>query len=62
MGNLNQANPTEEQEVEVLYQKLGERWFAFSIINDDVFMSPISEEEITNMRNAPAPSHEAIAP
>ena len=48
----NQKNNVNvEQEVEVLYQKLGERWFAFSVINDEVFMTPISEEQITEIRN-----------
>ena len=61
MANSKQGNPTEDQEVEVLYQKLGDRWFAFSIVNDDVFMSPISDEEITGMRTARAPSPEANA-
>lgn len=40
-----------EQDVDVLYQKLGDRWFAFSIINDEVFMSPVSEDQINTMRN-----------
>jgi len=62
MSNVNQKANVKELDVDVLYQKLGDRWFAFSIINDDVFMTPISEEEITNMRVAPSPSREANAP
>jgi hypothetical protein len=58
MANSKVQNPTEDQEVEVLYQKLGDRWFAFSIINDEVFMSPITDEEITDMKEAPAPRSE----
>jgi len=51
----NQVN--QELDVEVLYQKLGDRWFAFSLVGDEVFMSPISDEVITEIRNAtPAPS------
>ncbi len=39
---INEAGRT----VEVLYQKLGERWFAFSMIDDEIFFSPVSENEI----------------
>ena len=43
----NQKNPVnQEMDVEVLYQKLGDRWFAFSIVNDEVFMSPVSDDQI----------------
>lgn len=31
---------------EVLYQKLGNRWYAFSLINDEVFVGSISQDEI----------------
>ncbi len=51
-ANSNRKNAAnDEQEVDVLYQKLGERWFAFSIVNDEVFMSPISEDQIADIRN-----------
>lgn len=33
--------------VEVLYQKMGERWFAFSLLGDEVFVGSISPEEIS---------------
>jgi hypothetical protein len=32
--------------VQVLYQKMGNRWFAFSLIDDEVFFGSISPEEI----------------
>jgi hypothetical protein len=32
--------------VEVLYQKMGDRWFAFSCVGDDVFVGSISQEEL----------------
>ena len=44
-----QAN--QELDVEVLYQKLGDRWFAFSLIGEEVFMSPISDEVMEEIRN-----------
>jgi hypothetical protein len=43
-------NPQSEVEVDVLYQKLGERWYAFSIVNDEVFMSPVSDDQIHSAR------------
>lgn len=39
-------NSSKGEEVEVLYQKLGDRWFAFSLINDEVFVGSITQEEI----------------
>ena len=44
----------EDQEVDVLYQKLAGKWFAFSVIGDDVFMSSIAEDSIMN---SPCESH-----
>jgi len=34
-----------KKEVEVLYQKLGNTWYAFSVIGSDVFYSPIEDEQ-----------------
>ena len=47
----NSTSNIDDQFVDVLYQKLGDNWFAFSLIDDDVFMSPITEEKITEIRN-----------
>jgi len=49
-------NPNSEQDVDVLYQRLGNTWFAFSIIDDEVFMAPVSEDEILEIKGA---HHEA---
>lgn len=35
--------------VEVLYQKMGDRWFAFSLVNEEVFVGSISQEEIDRL-------------
>ena len=35
--------------VEVLYQKMGNRWFAFSVVNVEVFMGSITQEEIDSL-------------
>ena len=45
------TNTSTEQLTDVLYQKLGEHWFAFSLIDDDVFMAPITESQINEIRN-----------
>ena len=39
-----------DQFADVLYQKLGEKWFAFSIINEEVFMSPVSDDRISEIK------------
>ncbi len=47
--NTNSAR-NREMDVEVLYQKLGDRWFAFSLVNGEMFMAPISEDVIEEIR------------
>ncbi len=37
---------SENKNVEVLYQKMGNRWFAFSVVEGEVFVGSISQEEI----------------
>jgi hypothetical protein len=32
--------------VDVLYQKLGDRWFAFSMIDDEIFVGSIPQSDI----------------
>ncbi len=56
----NTQNKIDDQYVDVLYQKLGENWFAFSLIDDEVYMSPVSEEQISEIKNQPdMVNHEA---
>ena len=59
-----QNKKNQELDVEVLYQKLGDRWFAFSLIGDEVFMSPISDDLIEEIRttnpNSRVNSNEAV--
>ncbi len=38
--------------VEVLYQKMGDRWFAFSAVDEEVFIGSISQEEIDHLEGA----------
>jgi hypothetical protein len=35
--------PKTDSTVEVLYQKLGDKWYAFSIIDDEVFFGSVPE-------------------
>jgi hypothetical protein len=37
---------TENKAVEVLYQKLGDRWYAFSLVDDEVFYGSITQNEL----------------
>ncbi len=39
-------NASGEATAEVLYQRLGDRWFAFSVIDDEVFVGSMTPEEI----------------
>lgn len=34
-------NGLQDQTVEVLYQRMGDRWYAFSLIDDEVFVGSI---------------------
>ncbi len=52
MGTANnnsiKANElNENREVEVLYQRMGSRWYAFSAQGDEVFYSAVPEEVIS---------------
>lgn len=48
--NTQNNNSANDQYVDVLYQKLGDNWFAFSLIDDEVFMSPVSEDKIEEIK------------
>ena len=38
-----------EQNVEVLYQKMGDRWFAFSLVDDEMFVGSMTQTEIDTL-------------
>jgi hypothetical protein len=46
MITTNIESNTQNETVEVLYQKMGNRWFAFSHIDGEIFVGSISQEEI----------------
>ncbi len=37
---------TDRKTVQVLYQKLGSKWFAFSVINNELFFGSLGPEEL----------------
>ena len=39
-------NANAQSTVEVLYQKMGDRWFAFSLIDGEVFVGSVTQDEI----------------
>ncbi len=47
MGNSKNSTkkPNGDREVEVLYQKLGGKWFAFSLIDDEVFFGKVDSTQ-----------------
>ena len=45
-----EAMPKQDKEVDVLYQKLGERWYAFSLIDEEVFAGEVPQEAIRVVR------------
>lgn len=49
-----------ERTVEVLCQKMGARWFAFSLIDDEVFVGSLSPEELESLE-APAPRRKTVS-
>jgi hypothetical protein len=49
--NINNAEDT-AQTVEILYQKMGDRWYAFSLVGDDVFMGSVTQDEVNQAASA----------
>jgi hypothetical protein len=48
--------------VEVLYQKMGDRWFAFSLLGEDVFVGSISPDDLGANEGDSIPAIEPSAP
>ena len=40
------ATTIQDREVDVLYQKLGDRWFASSLIDDEIFIGSIVPDDL----------------
>lgn len=52
---LERKNSQTDTTVEILYQKLGDRWFAFSMIEDEIYFGAISQELIDASKSSPKP-------
>lgn len=61
MAKQNEITLKSAETVEVLYQKLGDRWFAFSLIGEDVFVGSITQDEIDQVEQMKAtPNHDKV--
>jgi hypothetical protein len=47
-NKTSESTDFETKEANVLYQRLGDRWYAFSVIEDEVYMGAISEADLAN--------------
>lgn len=41
-----EVNPSNNEKVEVLYQRIGNRWYAFSEKNNDVFFGTVPDDAL----------------
>lgn len=57
-----EISKSNDQTVEVLYQKMGNRWFAFSLIDEEVFVGSISQDDLDSaaIEQALAPNHKGL--
>jgi hypothetical protein len=51
--NINNATETVKT-VDVLYQKMGDRWYAFSLVDEEVFVGSVSQAEINEAASTDA--------
>jgi hypothetical protein len=45
--NINNSDDNSKT-IDVLYQKMGDRWYAFSMVGEELFMGSVTEEEVNN--------------
>ncbi|MEN9724155.1 MAG: hypothetical protein RJB38_2141 [Pseudomonadota bacterium] len=46
-----EVNPVTNEKVEVLYQRIGNRWYAFSAQDNDVFFGAIPEDVLAELES-----------
>jgi len=46
VARSQKPSSSKEASAKVLYQKMGDRWFAFSLVNNELYVGSISQEEI----------------
>lgn len=56
ISNQSNSNGT----VEVLYQKMGDRWFAFSLVDGEVFVGSISQDQLESPQLQTAANHQKL--
>ena len=56
MSKTKAIKNTQENTVEVLYQKMGDRWYAFSIVDDEVFYGSIQPSDLPQITEPDAPT------
>lgn len=47
-----EVNSNNNQKVDVLYQRMGTKWYAFSEQNDEVFFTEVPDEVIENLETS----------
>lgn len=45
-GQTHSNKKPADDTIEVLYQKMGDRWFAFSLVDDEVFVGSLTQDEL----------------
>jgi len=54
------TNTDSSRLVDVLYQRMGDRWYAFSLVDDEVFFSPVDQDLIDQKSARPDPDRNGI--
>ncbi len=53
IAKSNTAHPmASDASVEVLYQRMGDKWYAFSVIDDEIFFGSVDEETLKEVKPA----------
>lgn len=42
-----------ERDAEILFQKIYDKWYAFSVVDDEAFMTEVTEDEVMKRKQAP---------
>jgi hypothetical protein len=49
-GTIKDNKKNQETYADVLYQRIEGKWYAFSVVEDDIFYTAISDEELEAIR------------
>ena len=56
LKSVKSSASSNEIETDVLYQRIFNKWYAFSVIEDECLVSEVSEEEVHRRRLARKPA------